>query len=84
MVSDDVVTRELTFQVRRTRRAAWRRELQQVCVELGLGCEVDEVARLLTSRFHVLVRGTEDAVAALLDYARVSDWQTVGPADDGR
>ena len=39
---DEVVTRELGFAVGLLRRATFRRELQQVCVELGLGCEIDE------------------------------------------
>ena len=58
------------------RRAAFRRELQQVCVELGLGCEIDEHRRLLTTRVQVLVRGSREGVDALLDYARVSGWST--------
>jgi hypothetical protein len=71
---DEVVTRELVLAVGPLRRSALRRELQQVCVELGLGCEIDERRRLLTTRLHVLVRGTRAGVDALLDYARVSGW----------
>jgi hypothetical protein len=71
---DEVVTRELVLAVGPLRRSARRRELQQVCVELGLGCEIDERRRLLTTRLHVLVRGTRAGVDALLDYARVSGW----------
>jgi hypothetical protein len=73
---DEVVTRELVLAVGPLRRSALRRELQQVCVELGLGCEIDERRRLLTTRVHVLVRGTRGGVDALLDYARVSGWST--------
>ena len=74
--ADDVVTRELGFAVGLLRRTTFRRELQQVCVELGLGCEIDERRRLLTTRVRVLVRGTREGVDALLDYARVSGWST--------
>jgi hypothetical protein len=70
----EVVTRELGFSVGLRRRAAFLRELQQVCVELGLGCEIDEHRRLLSVRVHVLVRGTREGVDALLDYARISGW----------
>jgi hypothetical protein len=73
-VDDEVVTRELRFAVGMRRRTAVRRELQQVCVELGLGCEIDERRRLLTARMHVLVRGSPAGVDALIDYARVSGW----------
>jgi hypothetical protein len=75
-VGDEVITRELGFSVGLLRRTAFRRELQQVCVELGLGCEIDEHRRLLTARFRVLVRGTPEGVDALIDYARVSGWST--------
>jgi hypothetical protein len=75
-VGDEVITRELGFSVGLLRRTAFRRELQQVCVELGLGCEIDEHRRLLTARFRVLVRGTREGVDALIDYARVSGWST--------
>jgi hypothetical protein len=75
-VDDEVVTRELGFAVGPLRRTTFRRELQQVCVELGLGCEIDEHRRLLTTRLSVLVRGTRESVDALLDYARVSGWST--------
>jgi hypothetical protein len=75
-VDDEVITRELGFSVGLLRRTAFRRELQQVCVELGLGCEIDEHRRLLTARFRVLVRGTPEGVDALIDYARVSGWST--------
>ena len=71
-----MVTRELGFSVGLTRRAAFRREVQQVCVELGLGCEIDEQRRLLTTRVRVLVRGSREGVDALVDYARVSGWST--------
>jgi hypothetical protein len=47
-------------------------------VELGLGCEIDERTRLLTTRVRVLVRGTREGVDALVDYARVSGWTTWG------
>ena len=67
---------KLVLAVGPLRRSALRRELQQVCVELGLGCEIDERRRLLTTRLHVLVRGTREGVDALLDYARVSGWST--------
>ena len=63
------------------RRTTFRRELQQVCVELGLGCEIDERTWLLTTRVLVLVRGTREGVDALVDYARVSGWSTW--PDDG-
>ena len=73
-MDDDVVTRELGFSVGLRRRAAFLREIQQVCVELGLGCEIDERRRLLGSRVHVLVRGSSEGVDALIDYARISGW----------
>jgi hypothetical protein len=73
-VDDEVVTRELGFSVSLRRRAAFLREIQQVCVELGLGCEMDEQRRLVRSRVRVLVRGTREGVDALLDYARISGW----------
>jgi hypothetical protein len=73
---DEVITRELGFAVGLLRRSAFRRELQQVCVELGLGCEIDERRRLLSTRLLVLVRGTREGVDALVDYARVSGWAT--------
>ena len=75
-LDDEVVTRELGFAVGLLRRTTFRRELQQVCVELGLGCEIDERTRLLTTRVTVLVRGTREGVDALVDYARVSGWAT--------
>jgi hypothetical protein len=75
-VNDEVVTRELGFATSTLRRSAFRRELQQVCVELGIGCEIAERRGLLTTRFHVLVRGTAEGVDALVDYARVSGWST--------
>lgn len=75
-MDDEIVTRELGFSVGVLRRAAFRRELQQVCVELGLGCEIDEERRLLTTRLRVLVRGSSEGVDALIDYARVSGWST--------
>ena len=75
-IDDEVVTRELGFAVGPLRRTTFRRELQQVCVELGLGCEIDERRHLLTTRLSVLVRGTRESVDALLDYARVSGWST--------
>jgi hypothetical protein len=81
-VDDEVITRELGFAVGLLRRTAFRRELQQVCVELGLGCDVDQRTRLLTTRVQVLVRGTREGVDALVDYARVSGWTTWG--DDAR
>jgi hypothetical protein len=74
VVDDEVVTRELGFSVSARRRAAFLREIQQVCVELGLGCEMDEQRGLLRSRVHVLVRGTREGVDALVDYARISGW----------
>jgi hypothetical protein len=73
---DEVVTRELGFAVGLLRRTAFRRELQQVCVELGLGCDIDERTRLLTTHVTVLVRGTREGINALVDYARVSGWST--------
>ena len=73
-MDDDVVTRELGFSVGLRRRAAFLREIQQVCVELGLGCEIEERRRLLSSRIRVLVRGSREGVDALLDYARISGW----------
>jgi hypothetical protein len=75
-VGDEVITRELGFSAGLMRRAAFRREVQQVCVELGLGCEIDEHRRLLTARFRVLVRGSPEGVDALIDYALVSGWST--------
>ncbi|MEA2394716.1 MAG: hypothetical protein QOJ82_2607 [Solirubrobacteraceae bacterium] len=75
-VDEDVVTRELSFDVGALRRGSFRRELQQVCVELGCGCDVEEQRRLLSSRFRVLVRGKAEDVDALLDYARISGWST--------
>jgi hypothetical protein len=75
-VGDEVITRELGFSVGLLRRSAFRREVQQVCVELGLGCEIDEHRRLLTARFRVLVRGSPEGVDALIDYAHVSGWST--------
>ena len=75
-MGDEVITRELGFSVGLLRRSAFRREVQQVCVELGLGCEIDEHRRLLTARFRVLVRGSPEGVDALIDYARVSGWST--------
>ena len=71
-----MVTRELGFAVGVRRRVTFRREIQQVCVELGLGCEIDERRRLLTTRLLVLVRGSREGVDALVDYARVSGWST--------
>lgn len=71
-----MVTRELGFAVGLMRRTTFRREVQQVCVELGLGCEIDERRHLLTTRMSVLVRGSPEAVNALVDYARVSGWST--------
>jgi hypothetical protein len=73
-VDEDVVTRELSLEVGVLRRGSFRRELQQVCVELGCGCDVVEERRLLGSRFRVLVRGKDSDVDALLDYARISGW----------
>jgi hypothetical protein len=73
-VADDVITRELGFEVGALRRGAFRRELQQVCVELGLGVEIDERRGVTRSRFRVLVRGTPEGVKALEDYANVSGW----------
>jgi hypothetical protein len=75
-VDHEVVTRELGFEAGLLRREAFRREMQQVCVELGLGCEIDDHRRLLTVRFRVLVRGSREGVDALIDYARVSGWST--------
>src|SRR6266540_5344737 len=75
-VDDEVVTRELGFSVSLRRRAAFLREIQQVCVELGLGCEIDERRRLLRTRVRVLVRGSREGVDALIDYAGVSGWST--------
>ena len=74
VVDDEVVTRELSFSVGLRRRAAFLREIQQVCVELGLGCEIDERRRLLSTRVRVLVRGSREGVDALIDYARISGW----------
>jgi hypothetical protein len=74
LVDDEVVTRELGFSVGLRRRTAFVRELQQVCVELGLGCEIDERRRLLSTHVRVLVRGSREGVDALLDYARISGW----------
>ena len=78
-VNDEVVTRELGFAVGVLRGATFRREVQQVCVELGLGCEIDERRRLLTTRLRVLVRGSREGVDALVDYGRVSGWSTWTP-----
>jgi hypothetical protein len=75
-VDDDVVTRELGFSVGFLKASAFRREVQQVCVELGLGCEIDEQGGLISRRFRVLVRGTGEGVDALVDYARVQGWST--------
>jgi hypothetical protein len=75
-VDDDIVTRELGFSVGFRKRAAFRHELQQVCVELGLGCEIEERRRLVSARFLVLVRGSREGVDALMDYARVAGWST--------
>ena len=75
---DEVITRELGFAVGLLRRTTFRRELQQVCVELGLGCDIDERTRLLTTRLRVLVRGTREGVDALVEYARGSGWSTWG------
>jgi hypothetical protein len=76
-VHEEVLTRELGFSVARRRRAAFLRELQQVCVELGLGCEMDEQRGLFKTEVHLLVRGSRSGIDALLDYARVSGWSTV-------
>jgi hypothetical protein len=76
--ANEVVTRELGFAVGLRRRAAFLHELQQVCVELGLGCEMDSRRRLLKTHVRVLVRGTREGVEALVDYARVSGWSTWG------
>jgi hypothetical protein len=73
-VNEEVVTRELGFSVSRRRRTAFLQEIQQVCVELGVGCEIDERRRLLSTSVRVLVRGSREAVDALRDYARVSGW----------
>jgi hypothetical protein len=73
-VEEEVVTRELSFQMGAFRRVAFRREFQQVCVELGCGCDVEEQRRLLGSRFWILVRGRASDLDALLDYARISGW----------
>lgn len=78
VVDDDIVTRELGFSVGVRRRAAFRHELQQVCVELGLGCEIEERRRLFSTRFVVLVRGSSEGVDALLDYSRVAGWSRWG------
>jgi hypothetical protein len=75
-VDEEVVTRELGFQAGRRRRTSFRRELLDVCAELGIGCDVDEERGLLRSRFRVLVRGTREGVDALIDYARVAGWST--------
>jgi hypothetical protein len=75
-VTEKVVTRELHFKAPRRRRAPLRDELQQVCVELGLGCEIEERLGLRYARLLVLVRGAEEGVAALVDYARVQGWET--------
>ena len=77
---DEVITRELGFAIGHRRRTAFRRELQQVCVELGLGCDIDERTRLLNTRVQVLVRGTREGVDALVEYARVSGWKSWGGA----
>jgi hypothetical protein len=82
-VGDEVVTRELGFSIGLMRRAAFRRELQQVCVELGIGCEIAERRGLLRTRYHVLVRGTSEGVDALVDYARVSGWTRWGEDSPG-
>jgi hypothetical protein len=79
-VDEEVVTRELSFEMGMLRRGAFRRELQQVSVELGCGCDIEEDRRLLGSRFRVLVRGRPEDVEALLDYARISGWSKT--ADD--
>lgn len=76
-VDEEVLTRELGFSVARRRRGAFVRELQQVCVELGLGCEMDERRGLFKTHVRVLVRGSRADIDALLDYARVSGWSTV-------
>ena len=76
-MDEEVLTHELGFSVPWRRRAAFVRELQQVCVELGLGCEIDERRRLLSTRVRVLVRGSREGVDALLDYARISGWAVV-------
>ena len=68
------MTRELGFSVSRRRRTAFLREIQQVCVELGVGCEIDERRRLLSTSVRVLVRGSREGVDALRDYARISGW----------
>lgn len=47
-------------------------------MELGLGCEIEERRRLLSTRFVVLVRGSREGVDALMDYARVAGWSTWG------
>jgi hypothetical protein len=73
-VNDKVVTRELGFSVNRRRRTAFLREIQQVCVELGVDCEIDEHRRLLSTSVRVLVRGSREGVDALRDYARISGW----------
>src|SRR3954465_10501090 len=75
---DEGITRKPGFAVGVLRRTPSRRELQQVCVELGLGCDIDERTRLLTTRLRVLVRGTREGVDALAEYARVSGWATWG------
>jgi hypothetical protein len=76
-VEEEVLTRELGFSVARRRRAAFVRELQQVCVELGLGCDMEEERGLFKTQVRVLVRGSRSGIDALLDYARVSGWSTV-------
>jgi hypothetical protein len=73
-VNDEVVTRELGFSVSRRRRTGFLREIQQVCVELGIGCEIDEHRRLLSTRVRVLVRGSREGIDALRDYAHISGW----------
>jgi hypothetical protein len=82
-VDDDIVTRELGFSVGFRKRVGFRHELQQVCVELGLGCEIEERRRLVSARFLVLVRGSREGVDALMDYARVAGWSTWGDGSLG-
>ncbi len=75
-MDDEVVTRELGFSIGVLKASAFRREIQQVCVELGLGCEIDDQGGLISRRLRVLVRGTREGVDALVDYARVQGWST--------
>lgn len=82
-VDEEVLTHELGFSVARRRRAAFVRELQQVCVELGLGCEMDEQRGLFKTEVRVLVRGSRSGIDALLDYARVSGWSTLNSDGSG-